>query len=83
MDNILFWNARGARSNEFKVAVLDLIKLNSVAFLFICEPHVQFSKVEDHFLKLGFNKSKVVEASGFYVGLWDIWNNSRDSNFCV
>lgn len=77
MDNILFWNARGAGSNDFKAAVLDLIKLNSVDFLFICEPRVQFSKVEDHFLKIGFNTAEVVEANGFSGGLWTMWNNTK------
>lgn len=77
MDNILFWNARGAGSNEFKAAVVDLIKLNSVDFLFICEPRVQFSKVDDHFSKLGFNMSEIVEASRFSGGLWAMWNNTR------
>lgn len=78
MDNILFWNARGAGSNAFKAAIKDLVKTNFIDFLFICEPKVQFSKdVEKHFQKLGFNDSKVVAANGFSGGLWAMWNNSR------
>lgn len=77
MDNILFWNARGAENNDFKAAVLDLIKLNSMEFLFICEPRVQFFKVAKHFSKLGFNTYKIVEANGFSGGLWAMWNNTR------
>ena len=46
----------------FKASILELIKLNSTDFLFICEPRVQFSKVKDHFQKVGFNTTKVVEA---------------------
>lgn len=77
MDNILFWNATGAGSNGFKAVVLDLIKLNSVDFLFICESRVQFSKVEDHFQKIGFNTIEVVEANGFSGGLWTMWNSNK------
>lgn len=77
MDNILFWNARGAGSNSFRSAVRDLVKMNSVDFLFICEPKVQFSNFKKHLKKLGFNDSKVVEANGFSGGLWAMWNTTK------
>lgn len=77
MDNLLFWNARGVGSSDFKAAVLDLIKTNSVDFLFICEPRVKFAKVKKHFQKLGFNTIEVVEANGFSGGLWVMWNSNK------
>lgn len=82
MDNILFWNARGAGSNSFRSATLDLVKMNSVDFLFICEPKVQFSMFKKHLKNLGFNDSKIVEANGFSGGLWAMWNNNK-SNIVV
>lgn len=33
---------------------------------------VQFSKFENHYKKLGFNESQIVEANGFSGGLWTV-----------
>lgn len=77
MDNILFWNARGAGGDDFKSAIKDYVKMNSVDFLIICEPKVQFSKAKDHLLKIRFTDFEIVEAMGFFGGLWLLWNKLK------
>lgn len=69
MDNILFWNARGAGSGDFRSAISDLVKMNYIDFLFICEPKVKFAKFEKHCKNLGFNEFEIIEANGFSGGL--------------
>lgn len=77
MDHILFWNARGAGSEKFRTAVIDLVRMNKIDFLIICEPRVQFSKAKKTLLKLGFNEFEVREANGFSGGIWMLWNNTK------
>ncbi|XP_062006021.1 uncharacterized protein LOC133723219 [Rosa rugosa] len=87
MFKTLFWNARGAGSENFRSAIADLVKIHSVDVLAICEPRVQFSKACASLRLLGFSDSRVVEADGFSGGLWLLWNSSRikidfiDENF--
>ncbi|XP_061998915.1 uncharacterized protein LOC133716212 [Rosa rugosa] len=77
MDNLLFWNARGAGGDDFRSAISDLVKMNNVDFLIICEPRVQFIKAKKHLLGLGFNEFEIKEANGFSGGIWMVWNNSK------
>lgn len=79
MDHILFWNARGAGSDDFRSAISDLVRMNTIDFLFICEPKVQFAQFKKHYKKLGFNDFEVIEANGFSGGLWTIWNDTKFS----
>lgn len=79
MIKTIFWNARGAGNARFNAVVFDLVKLNNVDILAICEPKVQFSKASDTLLKLGFNEFKIIEACGFSGGLWLLWNNTKFS----
>ena len=87
MDHILFWNARGAGSDKFRSAVHDLVKMNSVDILIICEPKVQFKSAKNCLLSLGFTDYEVREAAGFSGGIWLLWNKNRvtvdfvDANF--
>lgn len=76
MDNILFWNARGAGGDDFRSAISDLVRMNNIDFLIICEPRVQFSKAKRHLLQQGFNDFEVVEAAGFSGGIWMVWKNT-------
>ncbi|XP_061993650.1 uncharacterized protein LOC133711562 [Rosa rugosa] len=65
----------------------DLVKINSIDVLALCEPRVQFHKARDSLRKLGFSDFRVVEAAGFSGGIWLLWNSSRtqiefiDDNF--
>lgn len=40
MDNILFWNGLGAGGRNFKYDISDLISMNKVSILIICELRV-------------------------------------------
>jgi exonuclease III len=77
MIKILFWNARGAGSGKFQSAIVDLIKINHVDILAICEPKVQFQKASKTMLSLGFTDHKIVEANGFSGGIWLFWNSTN------
>lgn len=77
MNKIMFWNARGVGSDYFRSAISDLVKMNSVDFLFICEPKLQFAKFKKHCTKLDFNEFNVIETNGFSGGLWTMWNNTK------
>ncbi|XP_062010302.1 uncharacterized protein LOC133726711 [Rosa rugosa] len=87
MFKVLFWNARGAGSENFRSAIADLVNLHSVDILAICEPRVQFIKARDTLKKLGFSDFRVVEAEGFSGGIWLLWNSLKvhvdfiDKNF--
>nr|XP_011470317.1 PREDICTED: uncharacterized protein LOC105353179 [Fragaria vesca subsp. vesca] len=77
MDHILFWNARGAGSEKFRSAVHDLVKMNNVDILFICEPRIQFMGAKKCLLSLGFTDFEVREAAGFSGGIWLLWNKNK------
>ncbi|XP_061993910.1 uncharacterized protein LOC133711840 [Rosa rugosa] len=77
MDNILFWNARGAGGGDFRYAIVDLVKMNNTDLLVICESRVQFSRAKDHLLNIGFTDYEIVEANGFSGGLWLLWNRTK------
>ena len=79
MIKVLFWNARGARSDDFFYAVANIVKINSVDILAICEPCVQIQKSRDSLLRIGFSDFEVVEAIGFSGGIWLLWNKSKVS----
>lgn len=87
MDHILFWNPRGAGGKDFQSAITDIVKMNNVDCLIICEPKVQFASAEKHLLQLGFTDYAVAEATGFSGGIWMLWKNGNfqveliDSNF--
>ncbi|XP_062028431.1 uncharacterized protein LOC133744315 [Rosa rugosa] len=77
MFKALFWNSRGAGSENFKTAIADLVKLHSVDILAICEPRVQFKRVSNALSSLGFPDSRIVEARGFSGGIWLLWDKNR------
>ncbi|XP_062009065.1 uncharacterized protein LOC133725714 [Rosa rugosa] len=87
MFKILFWNARGAGSENFRSAISDLVRLHSIDILAICEPRVQFARASTTLNNLGFSDSRVMEAEGFSGGLWLLWNKNKvkvdfiDENF--
>lgn len=77
MIKAIFWNARGAGNDRFKAAVADMVKLNKIDILAICEPKVQFCKASDTLMQLGFTDYKIIEANGFSGVLWLLWNNNK------
>ncbi|XP_061998979.1 uncharacterized protein LOC133716290 [Rosa rugosa] len=77
MLKVLFWNARGAGSENFRSAIADLVNLHSVDILAICEPRVQFSRAKDALRKIGFSDYRIVEANGFSGGIWLLWNSFK------
>lgn len=76
MDNILCWNVRGAGGNKFKSDIYDLVKINKVSILIICEPRVQFDPHKKDLFKLGFNMAEVSEADVFKGGIWILWDKN-------
>ena len=79
MDNILFWNARGAAGDSFKSTIQDLVKMHKVDMLIICEPRIQFERNKKFLLSLGYTDFEVSEAAGFSGGLWLLWNRNKIS----
>lgn len=76
MDNILFWNARGAGGQKFKSDISDLVKINRISILIICEPRVQFEPHQEFMFSLGFNMAEISNANGFSGGIWILWNKN-------
>ncbi|KAL6199614.1 hypothetical protein ACLB2K_029398 [Fragaria x ananassa] len=87
MDRILFWNSRSASSDKFRSSIQELVKMNNVDILFICEPRIQFEGAKKFLLSLGFTDFVGREANGFSGGIWLLWNKNKvdidivDSNF--
>ncbi|XP_050378413.1 uncharacterized protein LOC126795661 [Argentina anserina] len=77
MFKTLFWNAKGAGSDDIKSAITDTVRINSIDMLAISEPRVQFYKTKDALLNLGFSNFKIVEANGFSGGLWLLWKKNQ------
>ena len=77
MDRILFWNSRSVGSDKFRSSIQDLVKMNNVDILFICEPRIQFEGAKKFLLSLGFTDFVVREANGFSGGIWLLWNKNK------
>ena len=77
MDNILFWNARGAAGENFRSSIYDLVKMHNVDMLIICEPKIQFTNAKKFLLDIGFTDFEISEAAGFAGGIWLLWNKNK------
>ncbi|KAK9929514.1 hypothetical protein M0R45_026610 [Rubus argutus] len=71
------WRTWGAGNDRFKAVVADMVKLNKIDILAICEPKVQFCKASDTLMKLGFTDYKLLKLMVFSGGLWLLWNNNK------
>ncbi|XP_050379671.1 uncharacterized protein LOC126797023 [Argentina anserina] len=77
MDHIFFWNAQGAGGEKFRSSIQDLVKMNKVDLLIVCEPRIQFSSAKKCLLSLGFTDFEAMEANGSSGGIWFLWNRNK------
>jgi hypothetical protein len=73
----LFWNCRGAGSEEFCAVMHDLRKNHKFQIGAVAEPRVSGFRADKIIEKLKFESSFRVEAQGMSGGLWLMWNNSN------
>ncbi|XP_008221396.1 PREDICTED: uncharacterized protein LOC103321374 [Prunus mume] len=67
----------GASSTKFKVNMMELIKIQSIDILFVCEPRIGGDKALKMVKSLGFSNFEVVDPTGFSEGLWLLWNANK------
>ncbi|CAL9021009.1 unnamed protein product [Prunus brigantina] len=67
----------GAVSARFKNNMLDSICTHHMDMLFIWEPRISGEKALSVVKSLGFPCFEIVDAVGFFVGLWLLWDNNK------
>lgn len=78
MFKVMCWNVRGAGSKKFNDFISDLIKMNHLDVIVICEPKVPFCKKQHKFFtSLGFPDAEISEARGFSGGIWLLWDKNK------
>ena len=68
--SIMFWNAQGAASGDFRRSFRTIIKNYNPSMLVMMEPRISGIKADDFIRKSGFARSHRVEAVGFSGGIW-------------
>lgn len=77
MDNLLFWNCRGAGNKHFPGLIRDYVKLYNLCFLAILEPRISGPKANRVIANLDFDGIFRVEAIGFTGGIWCLWKKNQ------
>ncbi|KAK9937007.1 hypothetical protein M0R45_013825 [Rubus argutus] len=78
MFKIMCWNVRGAGGKNFRNSISDLIKMNHLDVVVICEPKVSFCDKQRKFFKnLGFPDAEISKANGFSGGIWLLWDKRK------
>lgn len=67
---MLSWNIWGAHNNKAKRHLFEIIRKHSPIFLIILETHVEFSKTQIFWKKVGYKKVAISEARGHSGGIW-------------
>lgn len=67
---LLYWNCCGVGSQRFRDILNDLIRLHRVDVVFITEPRISSSGVDEIAKKLSLRCIKRIEAIGRSGGLW-------------
>lgn len=75
--NVVCWNVRGAVSARFKKNMLVSICTHHMDMLFIWEPRISGEKALSVVKSLGFPCFEIVDAVGFFVGLWLLRDNNK------
>lgn len=68
--SVLSWNVRGAANAVAKRNIKELLKKHNPDVCFIFETHVQFSRLQNFWVKLGYSLVGIAEANGQAGGIW-------------
>lgn len=79
MNNILFWNCRGAGSPKMISHLIDMIKCHRPYIVALMETRVQSSKLTKVLENTYLTNSVAVEARGFAGGIWLAWDKNNVS----
>lgn len=77
MNEILFWNCRGAGSPKTLSHLLDMIKCHRPSIVALLETRVQSDKVATMLDRTHLTDFMAVEARGFAGGIWLAWDNTE------
>ncbi|KAL8138912.1 LOW QUALITY PROTEIN: hypothetical protein V2J09_004913 [Rumex salicifolius] len=72
--NSVIWNVQGAGKKGFRGAYRYLLKNNQVDILVLTETRVSGLQAQKVKNRLNFNIFEIVEAMGFFGGVWMFWN---------
>lgn len=90
MDNLLFWNCRGAGNSRFPGLIHNYVRIYNLYFLALLEPRISGSRADRVIDKLDFDGIARVDAIGFSGGIWCLWKHNKiaidvlsTSKYCV
>ena len=74
--NVTSWNCKGSTSKGFSGLMKDMMKKNNSTFVILLETHISGVKTKSVIRKTGLKGSFVEEASGFFGGIWCLWDDN-------
>lgn len=74
--NVTSWNCQGSTSKGFSGLMKDMMKKNNSNFVILLETHISGVKTKSVIRKTGLKGSFVEEASGFFGGIWCLWDDN-------
>ncbi|KAK4277819.1 hypothetical protein QN277_015755 [Acacia crassicarpa] len=74
---IVSWNCRGAGNRSFPLKTKDIVNKYYVNILCLLEPRISGVRADKVCRKLGFSHWMRVEATGFFGGIWVLWNSNE------
>lgn len=80
---VLSWNIRGAANVVFKRHAEEMVKKHNPEICFILANHVQFSHLQNFWLKLGYSSLAVEDVQGQVGEIWALARNDVKSNLSV
>lgn len=81
--SVLSWNVRGAANVMSKRHVKEMVKKHNPEICFILETHVQFCRLQNFWLKLGYSQVGIEEAHGHAGGIWALARNDVRNSLSV
>lgn len=79
MMNIIAWNVKGAGKDRCASTIKDFKKAYAIDVFAILEPRISGPRALSVAQSLGFSCYYIVDASGFYRGVWLLWNENSIS----
>ncbi|XP_020410870.1 uncharacterized protein LOC109946693 [Prunus persica] len=76
---IVAWNVRGAGKNSCASTIKDLKKAFNIDILAVLEPRISGPRALTVAQNLGFSHYHIVDATGFFGGVWLLWNGNSVS----
>ncbi|KAK4259223.1 hypothetical protein QN277_005575 [Acacia crassicarpa] len=72
---IASWNCRGAGGRAFPLTVKDIVNKYCINILCLIEPRISGDRADRVCRELGFTNWIRVESTGFFGGIWIMWDN--------